>query len=254
MMVCNLGEDRACGQAVDGEATVVVVRSTEPAEVPWAEHRLRQARHPRRPWSAVLAAPHGGRQQRGEHLLRHASPSTVAISGTIAIQPAADRRPAWHRLLEGRALFFTSLDGARGAHRRHRRARPDAARRPRQADARGGQAVPRSRARGARHLRARGLLHVPLADDPSVRAREPQRYGEPSTMAESKSTTTRSSGAPSAPVRIWRAKAAKYPSLWHYRHLIDPRGSRPGRTCRPYARLADGHVDLTRTDRQDPRA
>ena len=137
-------------------------------------------------------------------------------------------------------------DGARGAHRRHRRDRPYAPRRARQADARRRHAVPRSRARGARRLPARGLLQLPLADDSSVplgaaavrravhdgrvAVRPPVPVGlqaDRSGPGARRGRSTRTSGTTGT--SSIRAK------------------SPPGSNMPPYAHLADGHVDLTRT-------
>jgi cytochrome c oxidase cbb3-type subunit I/II len=38
-------------------------------------------------------------------------------------------------------------------------------------------------------------------------------------------------------------EGGKYPSLWHYTHLIDPRATSPGSNMPPYPWLAQGHVD-----------
>ena len=84
----------------------------------------------------------------------------------------------------------------------------------------------RARARGPRHLRPRGLLHLPLADDPAACARDAalRRLLE---ARRTPSTTTRSSGAASAPARTSRAMGGKYPNLWHYAHMHGPARHQP---------------------------
>jgi cytochrome c oxidase cbb3-type subunit I/II len=42
-------------------------------------------------------------------------------------------------------------------------------------------------------------------------------------------------------------EGGRYPNLWHYRHMIDPREISPGSVMPPYAHLATNHVDFTRT-------
>ncbi len=42
-------------------------------------------------------------------------------------------------------------------------------------------------------------------------------------------------------------EGGKYPNLWHYRHMIDPRAITPGSNMPPYAHLANDTVDLSRT-------
>ena len=64
----------------------------------------------------------------------------------------------------------------------------------------GRQALRRAAARRARHLRARGLLQLPLADDPAV-ARRDRSATATTRWPASSSTTIRSSGAASAPGR-----------------------------------------------------
>ena len=75
---------------------------------------------------------------------------------------------------------------------------------------------------------------------------EQQRYGEPSTMAESQFDHPFQWGSKRTGPDLAR-EGGKYPNLWHYRHLLDPRAVSPGSNMPPYALLADAHVDLART-------
>jgi len=43
-------------------------------------------------------------------------------------------------------------------------------------------------------------------------------------------------------------EGGKYPSLWHYRHLMDPRAISPGSNMPPFFVLASDEVDLSRTE------
>ena len=94
------------------------------------------------------------------------------------------------------------------------------------------QALQRAAAGGSRHLRARGLLQLPLADDPAAARRDaalrPLLGGR-----RVRSTTIRSSGAASAPAPTWLASAASTATtgsacIWPRRAT-----SCPNRTCRP---------------------
>jgi cytochrome c oxidase cbb3-type subunit I/II len=38
-------------------------------------------------------------------------------------------------------------------------------------------------------------------------------------------------------------EGGKYPSLWHYSHLLDPRSTSPGSNMPPYPWLATAHID-----------
>src|SRR5271169_173564 len=73
---------------------------------------------------------------------------------------------------------------------------------------------------------------------------EQQRYGEPSTMAESQFDHPFQWGSKRTGPDLARV-GAKYPNLWHYRHLLDPREVSPGSNMPPYAHLAEGRVDFT---------
>jgi cytochrome c oxidase cbb3-type subunit I/II len=42
-------------------------------------------------------------------------------------------------------------------------------------------------------------------------------------------------------------EGGKYPNLWHYRHLIDPRAITVGSNMPPYAHMVEDKVDLSRT-------
>ena len=59
----------------------------------------------------------------------------------------------------------------------------------------------------------------------------------------SSSTTTRSSGARSAPGPTCTALGGKYPNLWHYPHLMDPRATSPGSNMPSYTWLAERQID-----------
>jgi cytochrome c oxidase cbb3-type subunit I/II len=39
----------------------------------------------------------------------------------------------------------------------------------------------------------------------------------------------------------------KYPNLWHYQHLVDPRSTSPGSNMPSYAFMTSSKVDLSRT-------
>src|SRR5204862_2833851 len=73
------------------------------------------------------------------------------------------------------------------------------------------------------------------------------RYGEPATLAESALDHPFQWGSKRTGPDLAR-EGGKYPHLWHYRHLVDPRSVSPGSNMPPYAFLADGRVDLTVTE------
>ena len=76
-----------------------------------------------------------------------------------------------HRKWEGMPALFTALDRDRDRGRLAVRDRPDLPDEDQRAHDRERQAVHAARAVRPRHLRPRGLLQLPLADDPAVRRR-----------------------------------------------------------------------------------
>ncbi len=171
--------------------------------------------------------------------------TTVAILGTIAIQASRSDEPAWHRLLEGRALLFTVLTvlavlaGGVAEIVPSLLAEPDK------------QTLADARPYRALELEGRDVyLREGCYNCHSQMIRpfrwETQRYGAPSTMADSQFDHPFQWGSKRTGPDLAR-EGSKYPNLWHYRHLLDPREVSPGSNMPPYAFLADGHVDLTRT-------
>jgi cytochrome c oxidase cbb3-type subunit I/II len=76
---------------------------------------------------------------------------------------------------------------------------------------------------------------------------ETKRYGEPSTLAESQFDHPFQWGSKRTGPDLAR-EGSKYPNLWHYRHMIDPRSVSPGSNMPNYAGLATAKVDLTLTE------
>jgi cytochrome c oxidase cbb3-type subunit I/II len=76
---------------------------------------------------------------------------------------------------------------------------------------------------------------------------ETKRYGDPSTLADSQYDHPFQWGSKRTGPDLAR-EGNKYPHLWHYRHLADPRAVSPGSNMPPYAWLADTRVDLERTE------
>jgi cytochrome c oxidase cbb3-type subunit I/II len=169
----------------------------------------------------------------------------VAILGTIAIQASRGSEPAWHHLLEGRALLFTVLTviavlaGGIAEIVPTLLAEPD---RQTMADARPYRAL---------ELEGRDVyIREGCYNCHSQMIRpfrwETQRYGDPSKMADSQFDHPFQWGSKRTGPDLAR-EGSKYPNLWHYRHLLDPREVSPGSNMPSYRHLAEGRVDLTRT-------
>ncbi len=78
---------------------------------------------------------------------------------------------------------------------------------------------------------------------------ETTRYGEVSTLADSVYDHPFQWGSKRTGPDLAR-EGGKYPNLWHYRHMVDPRAITPGSNMPPYPHLAENKVDLTVTDQK----
>jgi cytochrome c oxidase cbb3-type subunit I/II len=78
---------------------------------------------------------------------------------------------------------------------------------------------------------------------------ETLRYGEASTLADSAFDHPFQWGSKRTGPDLAR-EGGKYPHLWHYRHLVDPRAITEGSNMPSYAHLATEKVDLTLTNQK----
>jgi len=243
LMLWNLTKTALAGKPVNGTAEVTIVHEDAEDAVPWGKIVFGK------PVilavvTCVLVGAFGVSNL-------YASPffalvaATVAILGTITIQAARGKGPAWHRLLEGRALLFTVLTviavliGGITEIVPSLLAEPDK------------QTLADARPYRALELEGRDVyLREGCYNCHSQMIRpfrwEQQRYGEPSTLAESQFDHPFQWGSKRTGPDLARV-GTKYPNLWHYRHLLDPREVSPGSNMPPYSFLASGHVDYTRT-------
>ena len=173
---------------------------------------------------------------------------SIALAGALAIS-AADKAKGgehlWHRLLEGRALVFVAftiiavLVGGVAELVPTLLAQPDP------------QTLASSHPYTALELEGRDVfVREGCFNCHSQMIRpfrfEQQRYGEPSTMSESQFDHPFQWGSKRTGPDLAR-EGGKYPSLWHYNHMIDPRSVSAGSNMPSYAFLASGKVDFART-------
>ena len=169
----------------------------------------------------------------------------LALGGLAAVLALRDRsKPAWHRLLEGRGLLFSVLVVA--------------------AVLVGGVAeiVP-SVVAGPRALRTDQQPYTALelegrdvylsegcytCHSQMIRPFmwEVARYGEVSSPQESSFDHPFQWGSRRIGPDLARV-GGKYPHLWHYQHMIDPRSVTWGSNMPPYAHLAEERIDLDDT-------
>jgi cytochrome c oxidase cbb3-type subunit I/II len=244
MMAYNLWRTARAGKAVDGEAVVVVPR-VEVVEPRWPEILMGK------PVIlvtviAVTAATMAVVNNEASIALA-AILVMVAVLGTVALHLAADHsRPSWHRLLEGRALMFTSFAIIAVLAGGVAELVPSLLATPPQ-DAIAAQAKPyRPLELEGRDVYVREGCYVCHSQMIRTLAFEAKRYGEPSTMAESIYDHPFQWGSKRTGPDLAR-EGGKYPDLWHYRHMIDPREVSPGSIMPPFAFLAAAKVDASGT-------
>ena len=75
---------------------------------------------------------------------------------------------------------------------------------------------------------------------------ETARFGEPSKLSDSAFDHPFQWGSKRTGPDLAR-EGSKYPNMWHYQHLVDPRAITAGSNMPPYAHLADDKVDLRTT-------
>ncbi len=244
VMAYNLVRTARDGKPVNGTAEVV----TEPVEddVKWTDIVFGKP--------VILAVVVGGLG--GLFLVTNAMAGIVfvtlafviALLGAIAISAATKARGAdnaWHRLLEGRALVFVSLTilavlvGGVAELVPSLLATPDPAAL--------GDAHPYTplELEGRDVYLREGCFNCHSQMIRPFRFEE-QRYGEPSTMSDSQFDHPFQWGSKRTGPDLAR-EGGKYPSLWHYQHMVDPRTVSAGSNMPPYAFLGDGHVDFGRT-------
>jgi cytochrome c oxidase cbb3-type subunit I/II len=171
----------------------------------------------------------------------------VAVLGTMALRLAqTSGQKNWHMLLEGRALVFTAFTVI--------------------AVLAGGVAelvpslvinqidpVSAAEAHPYRPLELEGrdiFIREGCYNCHSQMIRpfsfEAKRYGEPSKLADSMYDHPFQWGSKRTGPDLAR-EGGKYPNVWHYKHMMDPRSISEGSNMPPYAQLATQNVDFDGT-------
>ncbi len=243
MMGYNLLLTARSGKAVDGETTVVVPREERP-ESNWGEVL---AGKPVILVTVVAVIAGTMAVVNNEASIILASMAvTVAVLGTIALRLAADHtRPNWHRLLEGRALMFTAFAVIAVLVGGVAELVPTLLATPPQ-DAAALATPYRPLELEGRDIYVREGCYVCHSQMIRTFAFESKRYGEASVMADSMYDHPFQWGSKRTGPDLAR-EGGKYPNLWHYRHMIDPREVSPGSIMPPFAGLATYKVDASKT-------
>jgi cytochrome c oxidase cbb3-type subunit I/II len=244
LMAVNLARTALAGKPVDGETTAVVVRKPV-TEAPWAEILFGKPVVLVTALAVLVATMAVVNNEASIFVATLVV--VVAVLGTIALHLGYDRtKPAWHRLLEGRALLFTTFTVIAVLAGGVAELVPSLLATP-------AEAAISAEARPYRALELEGrdiyvregcyLCHSQMIRPFSF---ETKRYGDPSTMAESIYDHPFQWGSKRTGPDLAR-EGGKYPNLWHYRHLIDPRSVSPGSNMPPFSAMVTDKVDLSRT-------
>ncbi len=243
IMMYNLARTAMSGAAVDGETEVVIEPPAEQA--PWRDIVFGAPVIV----TVIVAALVGSIAVMNEvasvGVITIAS--ALAVGGTLAIQLTREEgKISWHRLLEGRPLIFTSftviailIGGVAEIIPTVIIGKTDAA------------TTKSTLAYTPLELEGRDVYlreGCYTCHSQMIRALhfETLRYGDYSKMDESKFDHPFQWGSKRIGPDLARV-GGKYPNLWHYRHLLDPRSTSPGSNMPSYEFLASSKVDLTRT-------
>ncbi|MBX3232466.1 MAG: cytochrome-c oxidase, cbb3-type subunit I [Labilithrix sp.] len=168
----------------------------------------------------------------------------VGVFGAMATQAARNGHGAgFHRILEGRALLFTVLAGLAVLAGGVAELVPALVVKPIEAaDAKPYRAL---EIEGRDVFIAEGCYTCHSQMIRPMRF-ETLRYGDPSTLAESSLDHPFQWGSKRTGPDLAR-EGGKYPNLWHYHHLVDPRAITPGSNMPAYAHFSHEKLDLART-------
>ena len=174
---------------------------------------------------------------------------SVAVLGTIALHLGADKTgPHWHRLLEGRALYFTSFSVIAVLAGGIAELVPALLATPSNETMLSADARPyRALELEGRDLYVREGCYTCHSQMIRPFPFEAKRYGDPSQMADSVYDHPFQWGSKRTGPDLAR-EGGKYPNLWHYRHLVDARSVSPGSNMPPFPTLARDEIDFSRTE------
>jgi cytochrome c oxidase cbb3-type subunit I/II len=247
LMAYNLLRTALAGKAVDGETTVTVAEAAPAAEPGWRKILTAP------PFVLVvivgaLAMGAGFLDQIGATGFIMLAAAVGFIGYGILTLTRRTDQPNWHRLVEGKPLLFTALSLI--------------------AVLIGGVAeiLPSIVIQGRETKNVATHPYKPLeleGRDVYIRegcynchsqmirpfAFEAQRYGDRSQIDDSRWDHPFQWGSKRTGPDLARV-GGKYPNLWHFTHLQDPRLTSAGSNMPPYAFLVDGKVDLERTHRK----
>jgi len=169
----------------------------------------------------------------------------VAVLATVAYRMTIDQTtPHWHRLVEGRALFFTVLTVLAVLVGGIAELVPVVI--VQAPVAMGGQKPYRPLELEGRDVYLREGCFNCHSQMIRPFAFETARYGEVSSLGDSQYDHPFLWGSKRTGPDLAR-EGGKYPNLWHYKHFFEPRDVSPGSNMPPYSHFVTGTVDFNKT-------
>lgn len=171
----------------------------------------------------------------------------VAMAGVLAMQSAKRHgQSPWHRILEGRALLFTALATLAVLAGGVAELVPALLVKPAEIAARDDVQPYRALEIEGRDVYIREGCYTCHSQMIRPMTFETARYGEPSKLSDSAFDHPFQWGSKRTGPDLAR-EGGKYPNMWHYQHLVDPRAITAGSNMPPYAHLAHEKIDLAET-------
>ena len=178
--------------------------------------------------------------------------SGIVGVGTVAVGIVKNNRsdkPTWHRILEGRAMLFTVITVLAVLAGGVVELVPVLVIKP--AEASGGSMLKGVKPYAALELEGRDIyIREGCYTCHSQMIRpfrwETMRYGDHSKLEESAYDHPFQWGSKRTGPDLARV-GMKYPNLWHYKHMIDPRSISEGSNMPPYEYLTTGKIDFSKT-------
>ena len=247
LMAYNLVKTARSGKAVDAEVEVVPL--ARQAEVPWKDIVFGRPVILILIVSAMLTLTVALKETVGSVSMITLT-VVVTIGGTLLLRNSSADKPAWHRLLEGRPLLLTVLAVIAVLIGGIAEIVPTVV----------SGATPTPNGKGqqpytaleleGRDIYLREGCYTCHSQMIRPMVHEWMRYGDPSTMEESRYDHPFQWGSKRTGPDLARV-GMKYPeangALWHYQHMQDPRSTSPGSNMPPYAFMMDQDVDVSRT-------
>ena len=244
VMAYNLLRTMAGAKVV--AVTVRVATPAREAEVPWREIVFSD---PILLIVAVLVLATGGAllNMFAGPLLTAAAVLTALLGG-LALRSARREglAPAWHRILEGRALLFTVLAAISVLAGGIAELVPVLLTKPAELAAAANVLPYRPLELEGRDVYLREGCYTCHSQMIRPMRSETARYGEVSKLADSAFDHPFQWGSKRTGPDLAR-EGGRYPSLWHYKHMVDPRAITEGSNMPSFAHLEHEPLDVART-------